>query len=60
MEINLKGATTMRNEIIIDLAINENNIYTHTKPRHNIEWADNLRMLGEWGRMVDSSKKIKE
>lgn len=50
----------MRNEMIIDLAINEHNIYTHAKPRHNIEWADNLRMLSEWGRLVDSSKRIKE
>ena len=50
----------MTKETIIDLAINENNIYTHAKPRHNIEWADNLRMLGEWGKMVDSNKRIKE
>ena len=50
----------MRNEMIIDLAINEHNIYTHAKPRHNIECADNLRMLSEWGRLVDSSKRIKE
>ena len=35
----------MRNEMIIDLAINEHNIYTHAKPRHNIEWADNLRTV---------------
>ena len=50
----------MRKETIIDLAINENNIYTHEKAQYNIEWSANLRMLAEWGRMVDSNKKIEE
>ena len=50
----------MRKETIIDLAINDNNIYTHEKSQYNIEWADNLRMLSEWGILVDSNKRIEE
>ena len=59
-QIKTKGATKMEKETIIDLVINDNNIYTHEKAQYNIEWADNLKMLGEWGRLVDSNKRIED